>query len=201
MGWVLTADDQLIEVPGASARIGEEVLHGGLVPGILVGRGGGPTTAPAQDLAALVPNRAELQELIRNARQLGRGLTRHRKFAEHFHSHKGLLERALGKTYSKDRTGEDAFLKDLGDLIVTAKLNPVGIVTLAKNQRMAFAYQGRVNISNLTAVVFPSGEWNTLLTSNIGRASRFFYQMRFDSRFPFPFMALNARGGLARQFL
>ncbi len=201
MGWVLTADDLVIEIPDATGAIGTEVLHGGTVPGILVGLGAGPTPTPAQDMAAAVPNKQELQVLIRNASRLGGVLSRHRNFNSHFNSHKKLLENALNTSYSHDRAGEDAFLQDLGKLIAYKKLTPVGIVTLGKNQRMAFAYQGFVNTTPLTAVVFPSGEWNTLLMSYKGKASGFFYQMKFAGNFPFPFMSLNASGGFNRQFL
>ncbi len=201
MGWVLTADDQLIEVAGAAGVIGGEVSHGGSIPGILVGIGAGASPTPEQDMAAHVPNNAELQQLIRNATNLGSRLSRHRNFATHFSSHKKILEVALGTSYAKDRAGEDAFLRDLGKLIIEGKLKPVGIVTLGKNQPMAFAYQGRVGVAQMTAVVFPSGKWNTLLTSGAGKAAGFFYQMRFDANFPFPFMAPNSSGGSARQFL
>lgn len=200
MGWVLTADDRLIEV-SASGMIGSEVRQAGSVPGILVGRGAGANPTPAQDMAAFVPNTAELSELINNVRRVGSRLTRHPNFANHFTRHKRLLEQAMGTKYANDPGGQDKFLRDLGDLIATNKLSPVGIVTLGKNQPMAFAYRGRVGTADLTAVVFPSGQWNTLLTSGQGKASGFFYQMRFDGNFPFPFMAPNSGGGHARVFL
>jgi len=200
MSWVLTADDRIIEVSKGGV-IGSEVNHVGTVPGIRVGRGAGPNPTPAQDMVAFVPNAAELRELINHVRRVGSALSRHHNFAAHFTRHKRLLERALGTTYANDPSGEEMFLKDLGDLIATNKLSPVGIVTLGKNQRMAFAYQGRVGAVDLTAVVFPSGQWNTLLASGQGKASGFFYQMRFNCNFPFPFLALNSSGGHGRVFL
>lgn len=200
MGWVLTADDQLIEVSTATGRpVGTLVQHGGTVPGILVGKGGGGT--PQEDVDAMVPNNAELREMVQFAKKLGNKLSKHSNFARHFNAHKGLLEKALGTTYPKGRNGETAFLKDLGALISNGKLTAVGIVTLGKNQPMAFAFQGRIGTTALTAIVFPNGQWNTLLKSDQGKASGFFYQMRFDANFPFPFLGRNSSGGMSRRYL
>ncbi|MCA9069264.1 MAG: hypothetical protein KDA84_10095 [Planctomycetaceae bacterium] len=200
MSWVLTADDHLIEIPGGG-QLGSEVGHGGTVPGIVVGRGAGPNPTPEQDMAAFAPNGAELNELKLHAKRIGSSLSKHRNFASHFASHRGLLERALNKKYQNDMAGQDAFLKDLGQQIALGKLKPVGIVTLGKGQPMAYAFKGLVGAVDLTAVVFPSGQWNTLLSSGQGKASGFFYQMEFDARFPFPFLMANSSGGYSRRFL
>jgi len=63
MGWVLTADDHLIEVSTARGRpVGSLIQHGGTVPGIVVGKGGGGT--PQKYMDAMVHNNVEPREMV-----------------------------------------------------------------------------------------------------------------------------------------
>ena len=156
--------------------------------------------APAKDIESHVPNHAELAELVRNVKLLGTRLSRGRSFDSHFRDHRNLLEGALGKSYRQDPAGGAEFLRDLGQLISSGRLKPLGIATIRKNEPMVYVFQGRVGFVDLTAMVRPGGEWVTLLATGIGMTLGLQYQMQFDSPFPFPFLRTRPSGGFGRSF-
>lgn len=211
MAWVLLADDRLMEVADSpivrTLRLGDEVPFTELQasqtkrdmrPGILIGRGPGPGATPAQDQAAYPPNRQELDELVRNVVGLGPRLNRGRHFVGHFQSHRHLLERATGHSYPQTPAGEVLFLRELGQLITAGTLKPVGIATIKKGEPMVYVFQGQGAAAGLTALVTPTGEWVTLLSSGIGMDLGLQFQMRFDHAFPFPFLKQRPKGGFDR---
>lgn len=211
MAWVLAADDQLIELPDSPAvsglGIGQEIpVHvlyppahvAGRHPGILVGRGPGPNPTPQQDQAAFPPTAQELAQIIAYARGLGGQLMRGPHFASHFRNHRNLLERTTGRTYQVGMPDEADFLRDLGRLITTGALAPIGIATLNLGSPMTYIFQGQPGPVLLTCVVRPSGEWVTLLGGTGSMVAALQFQMRFDRAFPFPFLQLRQHGGMGR---
>lgn len=210
MAWVLTADDRLVDLPDSATlqalNIGQEVpaniVHGaantaGGLPGILVGRGPGPNATPERDQAAFPPTRPELDEIVDYARELGNRLSAGPHFARHFRAHRNLMERTTGGTYHVGM-GEATFLRDLGRLITTGALAPIGIATLNLGAPMTYIFQGQPGKVFLTCVVRPSGEWVTLLGGTGSLAGALQFQMRFDRAFPFPFLQLQSHGGMGR---
>lgn len=201
MPWVLTADDRLMEVEDSLAlralRLGDEVDAGivnspSCLPGILIGKGA-PEGSQQEDLDAIPPNSRDFPDLMANVRALGDRLTRGGNFADHFDRHKRLLEGVTKKTYPREPAGEFEFLQDLGKLITSGRLAAEGIVTLKKGHPMMYAYRGRPADKELVAIVRPGGEWVTLMEGGAGLADALRYQMRFDSKFPFPFDETRGR--------
>ena len=210
MAWVLTANDRLIELPDAAPllalAIGQEVpvhivfgpaIAAGQLPGILVGRGPGPKPTPERDQAAYPPTLPELSEIVTYARGLGGHLAPGPHFGDHFRAHRNLMERTTGQTYPVG-PGEAAFLHDLGRLITTGALAPLGIATINRGAPMTYIFQGQPGPVMLTCVVRPNGEWVTLLGGAGSMASALQFQMRFDRVFPFPFLQLRPHGGMGR---
>ncbi len=98
-------------------------------------------------------------------------LTAGKNLKEHYKSHKGLLEKLLGKKYPKFKQSNnaEAFLNDLSGLINSGKMKYVYKSTAQKNGDILKIYKG----DGLVVATKLNDEWVTLLEDGKGMAIQF----------------------------
>jgi hypothetical protein len=183
MSWILLPDGRIVEWIGVT-QLGDSVATGDPLGGILVGQGG-PPGSPTE----FAGNRLEINQLVAKVvakgSRLGRGDPL--RFEQHFKDHRDLLIRATGTQYPVSPAGQTSFLNDLSSHIAARRLKAIGACTLAKGQPLVYLFRGPVGLAQLTLIMKPNGDWQTIFRAGEGKDLGLRLLLRFDSPHPFVF--------------